>query len=151
MKIRRSFYARPRARIKDTPFLMIHFCICAPKWSPRAKTKMDLDVSKCIDFTKKKNTRNGHDFAKLLKLSARGVPVLDLGPRSSLPPVDKCNNFARSCRFLVLFFLVKCWYQKTSKSVFVLRLGLHYEDRSIFLCSTAGSNQGYPLPDDSFF
>jgi hypothetical protein len=60
--------------------------------------------------------------------------VCDLGLRSNFPPADKFNNFASSCLFLVLFFRVKCKYQKTSKSAFVLRRGLRFEDVSI-LCS----------------
>ena len=96
------------------------------------------DIFGCLrvnNFTRKKKTRNGNDVAKLFKTISRGgVGVLDLGPPSNFPPTDKFNNFARSCLFLVLFFLVKCVYQKTSKSVFVLRRGLRLKDVSI-LCS----------------
>ena len=96
-------------------------------------------------------TRNGHDVTKLLKLSAGGVGVLDLGPRSNSPPGDRCNNFARSCRFLVLFFQVKCLYHKTSKSVFVLRRGHRVEDVSIFSVLRGFKCSNRPtLPDDSF-
>ena len=85
-------------------------------------------------FHQKKKTRNGHGVAKLFKLSAGGGRRASLGPPSNSPPADKFYNFARSHLFLVLFFLVKYVYQKTSKAVFVLRRGLRFEVVSIFCC-----------------